>query len=280
MNKTNKKTLAIMVMVAIILFALVSGLFTQKPANSWQLNISSTPTNAGSTSPSGTIYININNSLTVNAYSNSNWTFSFWSYDGANISQTANITISPQQINSTHTLVANFILRLPAFQITPNKIFTPGIATSFALTFTNNEDVTIKNVRFKLNDQYGIFTKFGVAYQYKQGTSNGGINPSYYWKHENLNALNVYSGDGYATAGTVFEINGGSINGGTSTYIVQPHSSIQFYCGDDYWGLNPTVSSTIQAGVYHLTWNIYFEVSSGTFSEAPSLTIPWDVTII
>ena len=81
------------------------------PLQQWSLRI--TCSASGSTNPRGTINLNDNENLTVNARPTSGYVFSKWTFDGADYSTNSTVTIPAQSVGTQHTLHASFISGVP-----------------------------------------------------------------------------------------------------------------------------------------------------------------------
>jgi hypothetical protein len=242
-------------------------LHTQEP-DQWRIDISAateggTVTNIqalASVNPRGTIFVDPNTPLQVNASDFAGWAFSYWIFDNSSYGETPYVVVPAQEPNSTHTLVAVFEPKIPAFQITPNVVTTKGVTLEKILNLKLNENVTIHNIHLKLNDEYGVFTSAEVC----KGWGSAGSIGQNYWVRRYTNCLNGFSVDqvafnsesaGYASFG---------LEGNTDNAL---HSKF-------------SISNSIASGTYNLTWEIQFTVTSGSFSEPPELIIPWQVTIL
>jgi hypothetical protein len=231
----------------------------------WAVNISVDPYilfDAPQTEPSGLVILDKTQSLTVTATGTHSWAFRYWLFDNASVSEQPIITIEAQTVNTTHSLVAVFAVRNPTFEITPDMTFTKGTVFSTSLQFTNNGDATIRDVQIKLNDPSGVFKTFLVVAEpvYMAGTYAGDIENKW---------LSTLRGP-YVC----FTLN---TNHNSDAWLLPAHSTKTFYVGTPN---KSQVSETINAGVYHLTFEIRFTVVSGEFSNPPDLTIPWDVTVL
>ncbi|MCW4018860.1 MAG: polysaccharide deacetylase family protein [Candidatus Bathyarchaeota archaeon] len=90
----------------------VTANYLRVPA-SWSVSINSNPSVGGTTNPSGTIVVQSGNSLTVTANSTSGYSFSYWLFDGNNL--TANpLAIPAQPVGTSHTLTAYFNQSTPS----------------------------------------------------------------------------------------------------------------------------------------------------------------------
>lgn len=256
-------TVVIIALLVMYGFIDIPFLDTQEP-NQWRIDISAASeggivTNLqalASINPRGTVFVDPNVPLQVNASDFAGWTFSYWLFDNATYGEIPYVVVPAQAPNSTHTLVAVFEPKISAFQITPDKTFTKGsVIPSMYLVFTNNEAASITGVRLKLNDPYGVFSAFTIEDNYV--SSYGNVLNMYL-----TNFVEFYNPDSLVRTTT--------INANSALYIAIVGGSTRY----------SVVSDTIASGVYNLTWEIQFTVSSGSFSEPPELTIPWQVTII
>lgn len=269
----NVITIAVIIGLALLFFLWwnpSSG--EQPPENTWNIDVSVSPFLSSSVSPSGIVYVPAGEGLTVNASSTSEWTFSHWLLDDVDAGATPSLFVGSKLINSSHTLVAVFVAHVPTFEISPSKTFVKGIAPSdFFLTLQNNGDFDISEIHLKLNDPYGVFSDITVQYGWKQGQSQGGTNPQFYWHRSSNSALNKYSPivllDAFSESSP-------------QKFNLSAHSSAIFYIAQDYYGGTTTINPNIEGGTYHLTWSVQFTVTSGNFTGVPLLTVSWDVTIL
>jgi len=122
---------------------LVSG--SEPTEGYWSVDIVATPTEGGTTSPAGLQNVLVGDSLTVTALPNSNYSLSYWAFDGANYGDTLTVTIPAQTENSVHTLKAVFGYSAnepppttPTTPTTPtpttNLFYMPFLALGFIFT--------------------------------------------------------------------------------------------------------------------------------------------------
>lgn len=252
-------TVAVLVGVGVIIVLLVMWgfidipfLHTQKP-NQWRIDISAA-TEGGTVdniqalaavNPRGIIFVEPNEPLQVNASDFAGWAFSFWLFDDSEYGSNPYVVIPAQASNSTHTLVAVFEPKIPAFQITPILTTVKGASSFVTLRLQNNEDATITSVKLKLKDENNVFISMGAHVHKFAGNA----------PHDVLNEFGDVIGSDYLS---------NTLEAHSMVNIVFEYKS------------NPNISS----GTYNLTWEIQFSVVNGSFSEPPELTIPWQVTIL
>jgi hypothetical protein len=263
---TNAVILIAIIVAAVLLWQ--GGYFNRFiNKNGWSIDISVSPPSSGFASPTGHQSVDKGKPLMVNASASEGYSFQNWVLDGSQVSGgTPVISIPAQAINSTHTLVAVFIAKSPTFEITPAITASVGTTLSPSLSrlfyIQNHGAATITNIQLKLNDPYGVFTSATVStgwlYVYVNYNPVGG-----WWDIATENCLNTWSPN------LAMDFNGAS----AQTMTLNAGATNFFLFGD-------MISSSIQAGTYHLSWSIKFTVSSGSFSSSPILTIPWDVTVI
>lgn len=266
----NTGTVAVLVGVGVLVALLVMWGFIDIPflhrqePNQWRIDISAA-TEGGtvdniqalaSVNPRGITFVDANVPLQVNASDFAGWAFSYWLFDNATYGETPYVVVPAQAPNSTHTLVAVFEPKVPTFEIMPNKTFTKGASGEVVLTIKNNENVELTSVYLKLNDPYGVFSTCNIFTRWHSSSGN--------WQRTWRTCLNQYSSEKIS-----FTINDYGINNYNMVPLSQNSIGIQY-----------GISSSIPAGTYNLTWEIQFTVSSGSFSEPPELTIPWQVTIL
>ena len=273
-------TVLVLLGVGAVIFLLVMYGFIDIPflhrqePNQWRIDISAA-TEGGtvdniqalaSVNPRGIIFVDANEPLQVNASDFAGWIFSYWLFDNATYGETPYVVIPAQASNSTHTLIAVFEPKIIAFQITPIIVATRGSqggshTAPIMFNFINNEPVTLGNVRLKLNDPYGVFVVFYVQRSwYATGYA------------EVMDVLNAY-----ASENVLFNSKFSPFSAGN--YYINPSTTSTFAVGACN-RVGYLISSDIPAGTYNLTWEIQFTVASGSFSEPPELTIPWQVTIL
>ncbi|MES2587492.1 MAG: ELWxxDGT repeat protein [Bacteroidota bacterium] len=105
------------------------------------ITTSSAPSNGGTTSGDGTY--NENESVTVNAIANTNFTFTNWTISGNIVSTSASYTFPAV---SNMDLVANFSSTLPTFTITTSALPSNGGTTSGDGTYELNETVDLSAI--------------------------------------------------------------------------------------------------------------------------------------
>ncbi|MCW4009185.1 MAG: polysaccharide deacetylase family protein [Candidatus Bathyarchaeota archaeon] len=89
----------------VLTWSMIEEMAQVTPPSNWSVSIGSNPTLGGSTSPSGAV--SVSGSLTVTATPASGYSFSYWLFDGANL--TSNPVILPSQsAGSSHSLIAYF----------------------------------------------------------------------------------------------------------------------------------------------------------------------------
>ncbi|MHB8871690.1 MAG: InlB B-repeat-containing protein, partial [Candidatus Doudnabacteria bacterium] len=110
--------------------------FTAIPPAQYSVNLSSNPSNGGTTSGGGTY--NSGSSMTVTATPNSGYTFTNWTENGNVVSTSSSYTFT---INGNRTLVANFT----AIQYSVNLSSNPsnGGTTSGGGTYNSGSSVTV-----------------------------------------------------------------------------------------------------------------------------------------
>lgn len=225
--------------------------------------MNSDPYSGGYTSPSGLNNLSEFESVTVYATAKSGFVFSHWLFDGEEAGVTPSITIPYQTVNSSHELTAYFLQKSAAFEISPPKTLVKGSYSEFYLNLKCNENVEIADVRVKLNDPHGVFSMFHVANTWwRSSIATGCLSSSALNRFSNKVIFNINSKWGSGSY---------SVGIGTHTFLCGHIGSI---------GEGVTVSNSIKSGTYHLTFEIIFTIESGSFSNPPILTIPWDVTII
>lgn len=265
----------VLIGVGIVIFLLVMFGFidipflNQRKPNQWSVDISAASSGGAisnfqalaAVNPRGTIFVDANKPLQVNASDFEGWTFSSWLFDDADFGDTPYVVVPAQASNSSHTLVAVFELKLPAFEISPNLVAVKGTTVIMRLNLKNNENADISQISLKLNDPFGIFDGADLVDEIRHGSSIGGNQWTAYYSGSALNAF----------CPVVFT---------DESHTLLRQSSQIFMIGTTGYGTGFRISSTVAAGTYHLSWSIQFTVSGGTFSEPPDLTIPWDVTIL
>ena len=261
-------TVLVLLGVGAIIFLLVMFGFINIPflnrgePDQWRIDISAaseggTVTNIqalASVNPRGTIFVDPNTPLQVNASDFAGWAFSYWIFDNATYGETPYVVVPAQEPNSTHTLVAVFEPKIPVFQIPTKLTTTKGITSNIYLNlvFTENNPIQLYNIHLKLNDPYGVFSSVKVLKLWNNG--------AFYTP-----CLNAFSYDDVL------------FNGET---VRERYRNLDSTKKDNLLQTQYTTSSSIPAGTYNLTWEIQFTVASGTFSEPPELIIPWQVTIL
>ncbi|MDQ7816907.1 MAG: hypothetical protein RDU14_07745, partial [Melioribacteraceae bacterium] len=103
---------------------------------SYTISLSSSPSNAGSTSGAGTF--TAGTSRTVSASANSGYTFSKWTESGSQVSTSSSYTFA---LNSNRTLVANFTANTYTISTSSNP--SSGGTTSGGGTKTHGSSVTV-----------------------------------------------------------------------------------------------------------------------------------------
>ncbi|MFA5365477.1 MAG: hypothetical protein WC325_09900 [Candidatus Bathyarchaeia archaeon] len=285
MGDTGDMGVVLVVAAVVLLFAFVFWpAWTAMTGPTWNIEASVSPVDSGSVSPAGNNTVRVNQSITFSALDNENFTFQNWIFDNANYGAQPQISIPAQSVNSTHKLIAVFVPKSPAFEIIPPKTFVRGQVTNFLLTLNNNAGTDISSVQVKLNDPYGVFDDFVAVTGWHWEQLGGGTQP-YGANYISVGAcLNQYITYGHDSLNTLLFDSTSSANGHRN---ILAHSSATFQCGGILgtynsfdWGGDVKVSSTITPGTYHLSWDIIFNIDSGSFYSPPNLTVPWDVTVM
>ncbi len=273
----NKANAVIIIAVVAVIFLLIFTPFGSLLLNmfkgsssqtDWRVEISTSPAGAqgrveaeGLSPFNNLVSVAQGDNLHVEAFPSEGWLFESWEFDGEIYSFTPQITLSPQEKNSSHVLVALFEPISPTFQIRNDLMTTSTIQDNYMLYFKNNGEADISNIRIKLNDPYGVFDYIDVIYY--AGTYSS-LSGNIYTETHVDNFLNQYS-----YHAIIFNP---QYSGGNSGTLLADQ---ELYFKGGY-----KISPTIAAGTYELSFSIIFTVISGEFSEPPELTIPWEVSIL
>lgn len=121
----------------------------------WSVSVLCQPASGGTTNPSGVQSVLTNSSLTVIAAPNAGYKFENWIFDGAVISTSTTVVISPQPIGSNHTLIASFsptswwmnVSSNPAWGgvTNPSGVQIVPDGSSLTVTASPNADYSFKN---------------------------------------------------------------------------------------------------------------------------------------
>ena len=147
---------------------------------------------------------------------------------------------------------------------------------------TNNSTATIDQIDIKLRDPSGVFQTFYVGYTYVPAYSIGPV----LYSSPAIGVAPILNTWLSSISYTTLKLWADPKNYPVFTTALGPKQSSNIVCGflgdasNSNFTVPITINPNISPGTYTCYFDLRFTVTSGVFNGPPSLSIPWQVTIV